>query len=235
MNDGRGDRGGVGIRGPGADPDPAEPSRGADHGGDLAAGRVARGSTRCTRAWPGRIDLTCEPFDADRIAERASVAFLAPAAHGEHGGRPRPAPSAGVRVIDLSADYRLTDAQVYADWYGHAHTDPDGPAPGRLRPARALPRADPAGRPDRQPRLLHLDEHPGPGPADRRGPDRADRDHHRRQERGLGRGPVAEADVPLPRVQREPLGLQRRPASPHARDRPGADRRRPRGRASRSR
>ena len=24
----------------------------------------------------GRIDLTCEPFDADRIAERASVAFL---------------------------------------------------------------------------------------------------------------------------------------------------------------
>ncbi len=32
----------------------------------------------------------------------------------------------GVKVIDLSADYRLTDAQVYADWYGHAHTDPDG-------------------------------------------------------------------------------------------------------------
>jgi N-acetyl-gamma-glutamyl-phosphate reductase len=32
----------------------------------------------------------------------------------------------GVRVIDLSADYRLTDAQVYADWYGHAHTDPEG-------------------------------------------------------------------------------------------------------------
>jgi N-acetyl-gamma-glutamyl-phosphate reductase len=32
----------------------------------------------------------------------------------------------GVRVIDLSADYRLTDAQVYADWYGHPHTDPEG-------------------------------------------------------------------------------------------------------------
>jgi N-acetyl-gamma-glutamyl-phosphate reductase len=32
----------------------------------------------------------------------------------------------GVRVIDLSADYRLKDAQVYADWYDHAHTDPDG-------------------------------------------------------------------------------------------------------------
>jgi N-acetyl-gamma-glutamyl-phosphate reductase len=73
----------------------------------------------------GRIDLTCEPFDADRIAERASVAFL---------GLPHTASLAvtpdlrrrGVRVIDLSADYRLTDAQVYADWYGHAHTDPEG-------------------------------------------------------------------------------------------------------------
>jgi N-acetyl-gamma-glutamyl-phosphate reductase len=73
----------------------------------------------------GRIDLTCEPFDADRIADRASVAFL---------GLPHTASLAvtpdlrrrGVRVIDLSADYRLTDAQVYADWYGHAHTDPEG-------------------------------------------------------------------------------------------------------------
>ncbi len=73
----------------------------------------------------GRIDLTCEPFDADRTAERASVAFL---------GLPHTASLAvapdlrrrGVRVIDLSADYRLTDAQVYADWYGHAHTDPEG-------------------------------------------------------------------------------------------------------------
>jgi N-acetyl-gamma-glutamyl-phosphate reductase len=73
----------------------------------------------------GRIDLTCEPFDPDRVAERASVAFL---------GLPHTASLAvvpalrerGVRVIDLSADYRLTDAQVYADWYGHVHTDPAG-------------------------------------------------------------------------------------------------------------
>jgi N-acetyl-gamma-glutamyl-phosphate reductase len=73
----------------------------------------------------GRIDLTCEPFDADAIADRARVAFL---------GLPHTASMAvvpalrerGVRVIDLSADYRLTDAQVYADWYGHPHTDPQG-------------------------------------------------------------------------------------------------------------
>ena len=182
----------------------------------------------------GRIDLTCEPFDADRVAERASVAFLGL----PHAASMAVAPALrqrGVRVIDLSADYRLNDAQVYADWYDHEHTDPDGLAEAVYGLPELYRDGHPRRRPDRQPRLLHLDEHPGAGPPDRRGPDRADRDHHRRQERRLGRGPVAQADDPLPRVQREPLGLQRRPAPPHARDRPGPHRRRPRRRRGRSR
>jgi N-acetyl-gamma-glutamyl-phosphate reductase len=73
----------------------------------------------------GRIDLTCTPFDPDRVAEKAEVAFL---------GLPHTASldavpalrQRGVRVVDLSADYRLKDPQVYADWYGHTHTDPAG-------------------------------------------------------------------------------------------------------------
>ncbi len=72
-----------------------------------------------------RIDLNCEPFDAGRIAEKATVAFLAL----PHTASMAVVPDLrrhGVRVIDLSADYRLNDAQVYADWYGHPHTDPDG-------------------------------------------------------------------------------------------------------------
>ncbi len=72
-----------------------------------------------------RIDLNCEPFDAARIAERASFAFLAL----PHTASLAVVPDLrrlGVRVIDLSADYRLSDAQVYADWYGHAHTDAEG-------------------------------------------------------------------------------------------------------------
>jgi N-acetyl-gamma-glutamyl-phosphate reductase len=72
-----------------------------------------------------RIDLNCEPFDAGRIAERASYAFLAL----PHTASMAVVPELrrhGVRVIDLSADYRLTDAQVYADWYGHPHTDAEG-------------------------------------------------------------------------------------------------------------
>ena len=73
----------------------------------------------------GRIDLTCEPFDADTLAEKAAVAFLAL----PHTASLEVVPALrarGVRVIDLSADYRLKDAQVYADWYGHAHTDAPG-------------------------------------------------------------------------------------------------------------
>ena len=73
----------------------------------------------------GRIDLACEPFDADRVADRAGVAFLGL----PHTASLEVVPALrrlGVRVIDLSADYRLKDAQVYADWYSHAHTDPDG-------------------------------------------------------------------------------------------------------------
>jgi N-acetyl-gamma-glutamyl-phosphate reductase len=32
--------------------------------------------------------------------------------------------NAGLKVIDLSADYRLRDPGVYEQWYGHVHTDP---------------------------------------------------------------------------------------------------------------
>jgi N-acetyl-gamma-glutamyl-phosphate reductase len=72
-----------------------------------------------------RIDLTCETFDADRIAEKADFAFLAL----PHTASMAVVPALrerNVRVIDLSADYRLTDPQVYEDWYGHAHTDVAG-------------------------------------------------------------------------------------------------------------
>ncbi len=73
----------------------------------------------------GRIDLRSEPFDPDQIAARAAVAFL---------GLPHTASLAvtpalrerGVRVIDLSADYRLKSADAYRQWYGHTHTDPSG-------------------------------------------------------------------------------------------------------------
>jgi N-acetyl-gamma-glutamyl-phosphate reductase len=69
-----------------------------------------------------RTTLKCEPFDAARLAARATYAFLA-LPHTASMAIVPELRQRGVRVIDLSADYRLTDPQVYADWYGHVHTD----------------------------------------------------------------------------------------------------------------
>ena len=73
----------------------------------------------------GRIDLKCRPFDADRVAAEAQVAFLALPHTASFAVAPE-LRRRGVKVIDLSADYRLKDASIYEDWYEHAHTDPAG-------------------------------------------------------------------------------------------------------------
>lgn len=71
------------------------------------------------------VDLTCVPFDADRIAASARFAFLA-LPHAASLDVTPALRERGVRVIDLSADYRLKDPAVYADWYAHEHNDPGG-------------------------------------------------------------------------------------------------------------
>jgi N-acetyl-gamma-glutamyl-phosphate reductase len=101
-----------------------------DHPGVTITAATSRQdeSPRLTALHPSlarRIELACEAFDADRIAERASFAFLAL----PHTASMAVVPALrqrGVRVIDMSADYRLQDPQIYADWYGHPHTDPVG-------------------------------------------------------------------------------------------------------------
>ncbi len=70
----------------------------------------------------GRLDLRCEPFDPAAIASKAEIAFLALPHTASMAATPALLEN-GVRVIDLSADYRLRDPAVYADWYGHVHTD----------------------------------------------------------------------------------------------------------------
>jgi N-acetyl-gamma-glutamyl-phosphate reductase len=85
-------------------------------------------STRVDALHPslaGRIDLACVPFDADRLAEAAPVAFLA-LPHVASMAAASQLRKNGVKVIDLSADYRLKDPAVYASWYSHEHTDPEG-------------------------------------------------------------------------------------------------------------
>ncbi len=93
------------------------------------------------------IDLACVSFDPDRVAESASLAFLA-LPHAASMAAAVELRKRGVRVVDLSADYRLKDAQVYADWYDHEHIDPEGLAeavyglPEIPHYREAIPRAD---------------------------------------------------------------------------------------------
>ena len=61
------------------------------------------------------------------IDSGAKFAFLA-LPHGLAHEFARPLLAAGVRVIDLSADFRLKDEEVYENFYGHKH-----PAPELLR------------------------------------------------------------------------------------------------------
>lgn len=71
----------------------------------------------------GRLDLLFENLTAEQLAERAEVCFCCL----PHVASMESIPAllaAGMKVIDLSADYRLNDPGVYEQWYGHVHTDP---------------------------------------------------------------------------------------------------------------
>ncbi len=71
----------------------------------------------------GRLNLNCELLDPAAIAAKADVAF----ACLPHVASMESIPlllAEGLKVIDLSADYRLIDPDIYEQWYGHVHTDP---------------------------------------------------------------------------------------------------------------
>jgi N-acetyl-gamma-glutamyl-phosphate reductase len=70
-----------------------------------------------------RISLRCEPFDADRLLARGVECAFGCLPHAASMQTLPRLLERGVRVIDLSADYRLRDPNVYAQWYGHAHED----------------------------------------------------------------------------------------------------------------
>lgn len=72
----------------------------------------------------GRLDLRCEDLGPVAVAARAGCVFTC-LPHGVTTSIVPQLLAAGARVIDFSADYRLDDAQTYADWYGEKHGDPD--------------------------------------------------------------------------------------------------------------
>lgn len=71
----------------------------------------------------GVLDKECEEIDFDKI-EKCDVAFTAL----PHGASKTVIPELikrGLKVIDLSGDYRYDDAAVYEQWYGEKHSSPE--------------------------------------------------------------------------------------------------------------
>jgi N-acetyl-gamma-glutamyl-phosphate reductase len=62
--------------------------------------------------------------DPAELSRQAGMIFLA-LPHGVAAEIAVPLLKAGRRVIDLSADFRLKDAAVYQEYYGHAHPAPE--------------------------------------------------------------------------------------------------------------
>jgi N-acetyl-gamma-glutamyl-phosphate reductase len=71
----------------------------------------------------GRTNLRCEPFQADRLLARGVEVAFSCLPHGASMTTLPPLLEGGMRVIDLSADYRLRDPNIYAQWYGESHAD----------------------------------------------------------------------------------------------------------------
>ena len=83
--------------------------------------------TRLDAVYPsfaGACDLELSLPEPDAIAQAADVAFLA-VPHTASLALTPELLRRGVTVLDLSADYRLHDPQVYEQWYNTPHASPE--------------------------------------------------------------------------------------------------------------
>ncbi len=71
----------------------------------------------------GRLDLRLEDLSPAETAARAECVFSC-LPHGASATVVSALMDAGARVVDFSADYRLNDPEVFAEWYGQKHVDP---------------------------------------------------------------------------------------------------------------
>ena len=89
------------------------------------AGRAVSEVMPKFRGWPGAEALYFIDPDPARLRDLGvATAFLA-LPHGVAAEIALPLLSAGMTVIDLSADFRLEDAAVYREFYDHEHPAPE--------------------------------------------------------------------------------------------------------------
>jgi len=86
-----------------------------------AAGQPVAGMFPSLRGW---VDLDFEDPNPEDLAQRCDVVFCGV----PHGVAMHQVPrllEAGVRVVDLSADFRIRDRAVFEQWYEEAHGAPE--------------------------------------------------------------------------------------------------------------
>jgi LysW-gamma-L-alpha-aminoadipyl-6-phosphate/LysW-L-glutamyl-5-phosphate reductase len=72
----------------------------------------------------GMTELKFSPSDPSKVIADSDVVFAA-LPHGESVKMVPQIADAGLKVIDLSADFRLSDKRQYPSWYGYDHPRPD--------------------------------------------------------------------------------------------------------------
>lgn len=71
-----------------------------------------------------RIDLECEPFNPDELVKKQVDFVFSCLPHGASAVAVSEVLRRGMRVVDLSADYRIRSPQEQRQWYGEDHHDP---------------------------------------------------------------------------------------------------------------
>ena len=72
----------------------------------------------------GMTELQFAPLDASKLTSSCDIVFSA-LPHGESVKIVPQLADAGLKIIDLSADFRLRDKGQYPSWYGYDHPRPD--------------------------------------------------------------------------------------------------------------
>jgi LysW-gamma-L-alpha-aminoadipyl-6-phosphate/LysW-L-glutamyl-5-phosphate reductase len=72
----------------------------------------------------GFIDLTFSPFDMEKLVNSCDIVFTS-VPHGKSNKIVKELYGRGMKIIDLSADFRLKNPKDYVKWYGWEHPFPE--------------------------------------------------------------------------------------------------------------
>ncbi|VFT53633.1 N-acetyl-gamma-glutamyl-phosphate reductase [Pseudomonas aeruginosa] len=164
-------------------------------------------------------DLQFSVPDVQRLGACDVVFFATP--HGVAHALAGELLDAGTRVIDLSADFRLADAEEWGALVRPAAWRSGAARRGCLRPAGSEPREDPPGPPDRRAGLLPDRDPTGPDPAAGGRPGRRLAADRRLQVRGQRRRSGRQGWLAVLRGGRKHDGLRGQGASASPGNQPG--------------